>query len=75
MIRRWLAALMVEAFEKELQVARQEGYSAGIETGYTRGLEESFDSMVAAAGYARGTAERGAKDSFRRFLTGHEFMK
>lgn len=75
MIRRWLAALMVEAFQRELEAARQAGYSDGIEVGYTRGLEESVDSVVAAVGYRRGAALRGAKDSFRHLMLDHEFMK
>jgi hypothetical protein len=59
---------MVEAFKKELHDAREEGYRTGHEVGYARGMEESFDSLVATAGYARGVAVRGAADSFRRWL-------
>jgi len=74
-MRRWLAALMVEAFQRELSNAHETGYADGVEVGYARGLEESVDSVVAAIGYRRGVALRGAKDSFRVLMTDHEFMK
>lgn len=75
MIRQWVAAMLVEAFQKELHAARQEGYETGIEIGYRRGVDESFDSVIASAAYADRAAERGAKDSFARFIGDHEFMK
>jgi len=74
-MRRWLAALMVEAFQRELEAAHRTGYADGIEVGYARGVEENVDSVVAAVGYRRGVARRGAKDSFRVLMTDHEFMK
>lgn len=68
MIRQWIIQILVEAFQKELLAARQEGYRDGHERGYARGLDEGFDGVAAAAIYRQGYAVQGQDASYRAFV-------